>query len=841
MKKLFVTKDDRKNRRAAAGWTALAACAVGAVECVLVLLTQPCIAQSTVAKYSFQKVQMPTAAEVKLAWKTPPSEYGPEPYFGMNGAVTIQSLAHDLDTMKSLGFHAVTAQAGGGMTTTYLTPEYFAFFKQFAEEAKKRDMKVWIVDDIGYPSGFAGGLFMPSKDKHDLSMQALSLGQRIPVKAGETLYQAVGRNAVAAVAISPTGERKPVPVRCNLGFSSADTIPADNDCIIRFTADADATVAVIEHVFRTSPTKSDTNPTHAKDSTQPLEDYLNPEATAAYIEATHNGYYKAMPELFGTTILGFRGDEPDYSIAGLPWTPKFFDTFQQVKGYDIRPYLGALLLSAGGGGRPRPAAAVPGATTTPAAAQAAQAARTPPPPAAKLTDAEQRAKGDYYDVFSQMFRDGFFKPQGLWCAAHGVEYQVHLNHEEMEMDLTRSEGDFLRDMKYVEEPGIDSIWHQIWTDTVSDFPRLASSAAHVYGHPRAFTETFAAYRPEPDATMARYILNEEVVRGVNVIETMFYSATAPAGTAPQSAPIAPTAPTAAAPTAAAAAPMRPRGGPSALMRDPGWPALMQYLQRLTYVMSMGRPAATVALYIPSSSMWLGDAAADTAFVSTERMLAERQIDFDIINQDALAEDLKAGLGYLESMSGNQYRTVIIPSASILTQTELDRLRALAKGGGKIFFLGRTPTLISGKTIMDARAATAADFAWATVETSAQLPATPTPPAAAPATPPGPQVVPVEIETALNTVIGTREVALDTPDTALKVMTRRLKDADVYLFFNEGAQGSSHSVTLKTAGKTVEAWDPATGTVSPVAATAAKGGVTVKLDLKPYETELLTVR
>ena len=37
------------------------------------------------------------------------------------------------------------------MPVTYLTPEYFAFFKQFALEAKKRDMKVWIVDDIGYP------------------------------------------------------------------------------------------------------------------------------------------------------------------------------------------------------------------------------------------------------------------------------------------------------------------------------------------------------------------------------------------------------------------------------------------------------------------------------------------------------------------------------------------------------------------------------------------------------------------------------------------------------------------------------------------------------------------
>ena len=369
------------------------------------------------AKYAFQKVQMPTAAAVKLAWKTPPSEYGPEPYFGMNGAVTIQSLARDLDTMKGLGFHAVTAQAGGGMTTTYLTPEYFAFFKQFALEAKKRDMKVWIVDDIGYPSGFAGGYF--TKEKPELRMQALSLGQRLPVKAGETLNHAAGPDAVAAVAVSATGERVPVPIS---GGNIAWTAPAGGDW----------TVMVVEHVFRTSPTRSDANPTHAKDASNSLEDYMNPEATAAYLEHTHQGYYNAMPELFGTTILGFRGDEPDYSIAGLPWTPKFFDTFQQVKGYDIRPYLGAILLSQGGG-RARP----PAASARAAAPQSDPAfiPAGPPTPPTKLTDAELRAKGDYYDVFSQMFRDGFFKPQGLWCAAHGVEYQVHLNHEEMEMGV----------------------------------------------------------------------------------------------------------------------------------------------------------------------------------------------------------------------------------------------------------------------------------------------------------------------------------------------------------------------------------------------------------------------
>jgi hypothetical protein len=162
-----------------------------------------------------------------------------------------------------------------------------------------------------------------------------------------------------------------------------------------------------------------------------------------------------------------------------------------------------------------------------------------------------------------MFRDGFFKPQGVWCAEHGVSYQVHLNHEEMEMDLTRSEGDFIRDMKYVEVPGIDAIWHQIWTDTISDYPRLASSAAHIYGHPQSFTESFAAYRPAPDITMARYILNEQLVRGINIMETMYYSATARPPPVPN--PRAPTHH----PRRSRRAPRR--GGPSASCATPASP------------------------------------------------------------------------------------------------------------------------------------------------------------------------------------------------------------------------------------------------------------------------------
>ena len=703
------------------------------------------------AQQPWQHLQMPTAAEVQKAWQSPPPEYGPEPYYGLNGPVTIDTVRHDLDTMHALGYQAVTVQYGYGASFAYLSPEYFDFFKQFVAEAKKRNMRVWIVDDAGYPSGFAGGKF--SAEHPELRMQALALATRIPAKAGDEIKEVVGAETVAVTAVGADGKTVPVPVT--------------NGSIDWRAPAGDWTIMVVEHRFTTSPTRSDTNPKRVKDGSQSLEDYLDPAATKQYLDFTHEAYKKAIGEEFGKTIMGFRGDEPDYSIAGLPWTPKFFETFKKIKGYDVRPYLGSFLLPRG----------------------------------AELTEQQRRAKADYYDVFSQMFRDGFFKPQGEWCAQNHLEYQVHLNHEEMEMQLVRSEGSFFRDMQYVEVPGIDSIWHQIWTDTISDFPRLASSAAHVYGHPRAFTESFAAYRPEPDLPMVKYILNEQFVRGVNLVETMYYPATSTPN----------------------------RGGPAKYMQDPAYPALLAYVRRMSYLMSMGRPDADVALYLPSASMWLGDAASDVQFVSAEHLLSEHQIDFDIVDEDFL------GSPRMTTSSGNEFRTVIIPGASVLSADAFKSLQEFVKSGGKVFFLGDAPTLIADKTILNARVVNPTDFSWATVF-PVTLAETPTPPAQPPTTPLAPMVVTTELLAALKSTITPQDATLDTPDTAIRMMHRKLKDAEVYLFFNESAAATSHTVSFAAKPHRIEVWDPATGAVAALPAAAI-----APLQLKPYETRILVVR
>jgi hypothetical protein len=252
---------------------------------------------------------------------------------------------------------------------------------------------------------------------------------------------------------------------------------------------------------------------------------------------------------------------------------------------------------------------------------------------------------------------------------------------------------------------------------------------------------------------------------------------------------------------------------------------------MSYVMAMGRPDATVALYLPSMSMWLGNDKSDEQFVSAERLLSEHQIDFDIVDENALASGLTALPGAFETRSGNRYRTVILPAPLVLPAAAETRLKAFARGGGKVVFLGGTPEWIAGRTIRDPRAATATEFSWANV-VSAQLPPTPTPPAEPPAAPPAPQVVPAEVLTALELAVIAPVVAMDAPDTALRVMKRRWRDADVYLFFNEGATASKHAVTLMAKGRVVEAWDAQTGTVTPLDATQSGGHAVIQLDLEP---------
>ena len=449
---------------------------------------------------------LPTLKEVATAFKSPEAKYSPSILWGWEGPVTREVIDRDLDQFKSLHVKAVNIEAGYDLPFPYLSDGYFDLVKHAMEQARQRGMVVWMIDECKYPSGFAGGKF--SRERPDLRMQGLDFWKRIDLPTGQTYSEELPAPVLSAVAVErKTGESRLLSIKQGR---------------LTWTApEGDWQVWLVRHKFRTSVTRAGNNPTHGKDTMNALCDYLNPDAVYQFIQFTHEQYKKHVGQYFGTTFLGFRGDEPDYGF--VPWTTNLPMTFQMKKGYDVRPWVAGFLVK-------------------------------------NPTDSMLRVKADYWDVWSDMFGENFFKVQADWCAANGISYMTHLNHEDQMMSLARSGGDFFKNLRNVQIPGVDAIWNQIWPGKVADFPKYAASVAHVFGKQYAMSESFAAYNTPPDASQAKWVTDHQLVRGINKFEWMYW----PASTK---------------------GPGQPRGW----FGDPRFPQIAQYTTRACYLLSQGMP------------------------------------------------------------------------------------------------------------------------------------------------------------------------------------------------------------------------------------------------------------
>ncbi len=362
-----------------------------------------------------------------------------------------------------------------------------------------------------------------------------------------------------------------------------------------------------------------------------------------------------------------------------------------------------------------------------------------------------------------------------------MEYMTHLNHEELMIDwnrgedLVRNEGSFFRDMRYVQVPGVDNL-NQIGPGIVADFPKLATSCAHLFGRPQVWEEEGG----NPYQT-GKFIADYNFVRGMNFLQIRGLDGPA---------------------------------DPAARILNPA-AAIAGYVNRASYLLANGRPGAQVALYHPTDNMWYGDKESDDVTVKLVTKLMEHQIDFDHIDLDALVSVCTLEGGGLRNLSGQIYRAIVVPSLEVIDQRMLDRLRAYAAAGGKVVFVGKTPTLVVGRTFLNA-AAEAPDLSFATLE--------PTP----------------DITDRVVAALPAPDVALDRPCPPLKYIRRAYRDGDVYFFFNESNRTVTRTATLAGRGA-VQVWDATSGAIHPLAGVpAADGSVAVPLTLEPQETRFVVV-
>ena len=513
----------------------------------------PLLAALLPAQRPWQEITVPSVREVAANFKTPPHEYGAiQPFASWNGADPAevrQRIVRDLDRLAANGIFVVNLSPGRG-APKYLSPEHMDQVKFTVAEAAKRGMRLGIQDESDYPSGFAGGNI--SRLYPQLGMQGIVADIRVHVMPGQTLTMPVPADTLAIMALKSSVRRQAadqqvvgvIPVALPASGQLRWTVPPEGSTPNepRFSWE----VAFVRHIYVSSPTRNFNREdgTRAKDSLYSLIDYLDPAATRAFLTITHETYRKAVGDQFGKIVLGFFGDEPDYS-GFIPWTPRLLEEFQKQKGYDLAPYIPLWF------------------------------ARQP-------TEETRRSSADYYDVWSGIFRDSFFGEQAEWCRKYNVEYLVHLNHEETMVALERSEGDYFRDNRHVEVPGIDNL-SQLVPDAVhrpdgtwnvnNNFPKLASSAAHLFGRPQVWAEEGGG-----GGVDGKFEMDFQLVRGVNALQIRVPVLRGGPGDAAGQLPVVP----------------------------PQAPMLAWYANRAGYLMAIGRPAAQVGLYHPGNSIWMGD-------------------------------------------------------------------------------------------------------------------------------------------------------------------------------------------------------------------------------------------
>lgn len=696
---------------------------------------------------SWDNIHHLTMSEAEANFAVTPPEFASHVIWGWEGPMDINTIRHDLDSIKTKGFRSVIFEAGYHLPYEYLSDDWFKAIRQAVKEAKKRELKVWIIDEGKYPSGFAGGKF--TKERPDLRMQAVIAVDTVSVAAGESVRDLkLDPRAISAIALSRSGAAsRIVPVK-NATIGSFD---AGND-------DWDILVAGTD--FRTGQTRAVNNPDGRKDTSNSLCDYLNPAAVRQFIDWTHEQYKKYLGDEFGKTVLGFRGDEPDFAYT--PWTPDMVQQFVSRKGYDPTPWIASLI-------------------------------------APVRSVSEKRFRADYWDVWSELFAVNFFGQQAEWCEENGLAYITHLNNDHNMPVCIRAEGNLFRDLSKVQIPGVDAIWNQIWPGTVNDFPKFASSVSHVYGKPRAFSESFAAYNIPPSIPQAKYAVDYQMTRGINFFEFMFWMAGS-----------------------------RGRNW----MSDPAMKVLNDYTNRATYLNSIGVPGARVAVYYPTASFWLDNQAVNPDLVEIAELLLQHQRDFDWVDDDAFTEALEIAEGGFVNLSGQTYSTLVIPSCDVISAEAWEKIEEFAEAGGKVLFWGRKPTMLAGKSFMEPSAVPDTpewlyepSVSWTRTVAAAMPEAEMS--LVLPQSPRGRQVRKAE------------SPAQPAPESFIRYTRRVLDDGVIYFIFNEGEQKCSFKAEFDAEGRARE-WDAESGEIRDVRWVSASGGKSViNFSLEPWECRIIS--
>ena len=596
------------------------------------------------------------------------------PFFWVRGEAE-SVIRKEIEKVQQCGINEICVE--GRPFEDFAGPAWWKELDIILDECRRRNMRIWILDDRHFPTGYANGLIekkYPERRKEYINYNSLDVSgksRKLTIDVSDMLLPCTGWWELGRAA--DTGERERnrllaiIAVKLaegNVLFEeTVDLTDAYDGKYAEFYVPNGNWRIMVFYKTRT-------------DGGDPAYiNMLDRVSAHSQIEAVYEPHFVRYPDEFGKTIAGFFSDEPQIGNISeiafdaklgrkrmpLPWSHEMQEAFEEKYGREYKRVLPYLYFDT------------------------------------KEKNRGVQARYYYMDTVSELYKKNFSNVLGAWCEAHHVEYIGHVVEDNnLHSRLGMGAGHYFRAMSGQHMSGVDTIGNQIVfgapdTERNALIPadggffhytlcKMGASCAHLDPKKkgRALCELFGAYGWSFGVRDMKHVLDHVLVRGINrLVPHALSMAEYPDPDCP---------------------PHFYAGG-----HNPEFPAfaeLMKYGERMCRLLSGGKHIATALVLYDAEGDWTGGGFMPMQKVCRE--LVEHQIDFDIVSLDILT-GLDKYNGRTDKdriiVNGECFNCLIVPYIEHAPETLVRFLRD--SGDLPVLFVDGKPNDVIGESVEDA--------------------------------------------------------------------------------------------------------------------------------------------
>ena len=586
------------------------------------------------------------------------------PFFWQHGE-TKELLEEGMEKICACGIRAVCVESRPH--PDFLGDGWWRDMDIILHKAKELGMRVWVLDDAHFPSGYCNGRIKTDSPYRKTYLTRYSVDVVGPMRGSSFLIQLDEKETfVGAVAArrdrtreNHMGDLMDIS-HCRRGDFLEWDVPEGFWCVT---------------VLKTTD-KGTGRPGYINT--------LDREAVRFFLDTVYESHYARYPDLFGSTFAGFFSDEPEIgNVCGeyghnacigqptmnLPWSAQL----EQMLRFGWKEQFCVNLMAMW------------------------QVIDEPGMESANRTG-ELRA--EFMDLVTQLYGANFCGQIGEWCRAHGVEYIGHVIEDGgTHARLGLGTGHYFRALWGQDMSGIDVVLQQIrpqLDDTgfyriggkefyYGEFfhhglAKMGASLGHMDPKKKGRTmcEIFGAYGWAEGVKLMKWLADHMLVRGVNYyVPHAFTMMDFPDPDCPPH--------------------FYARGN------NPQYPyfqELMKYLNRVCHLIDGGIHRSCAAVLYTAELEWMDRNVMQ--FETVGRMLAQNQVDYEVIPVDLLLPltihggKLACGAPVYEdhqSIGREEVSALILPQCSCIPRKLADWCMEAKKEGFSVISIHEVPRIL----------------------------------------------------------------------------------------------------------------------------------------------------